>query len=344
MARRAPASDMNMSGLGIIVLGIILIAAPLFIPLSVTGWLGGDTAITFYVYSQIPNSRDERIEYRLEGALVTVQKTESSQMTPLDVWGGVSPTGTDVYGLMTFYCSIGVHYWEVEFNGVIIDGYASLPDEGAIVRIFVYMDEGYADYSPDSAEYSETNAPDPEPAPEEAVDLITVVVETYPFDVDNVWVLSDTTGETFASGTTPLQFSHEGQFTMYIVFPDVEGYNKPQTWEGLVTSNSRFTGEYSVYVEPEPDADPETMGEETTSEPIDYTDLEITDDERDAYESQTVDDPDIGAESSSKWDTRIDIIRKAKSPLFLGMQVLGVLLTFIGAVQFATPMIKPRGR
>jgi hypothetical protein len=347
MARRAPGSDVNISGLGLILLGIVLIAAPLFVPLSVTGWLGGDAYVTFHVLEQVPPEGESVVPYRIEGALCTVQKTESEQMTPLDVWGGASPTATDVYGYMTFYCSLGVHYWKVEWNGILIDGYVNLETEGEGAGIYVYFDEGYANYNPDSAEYSETGAPDPQPAPEEVTGIITIIVETYPFDVDNVWVIDDTTGETFAFGRTPLQFNHEGQVVIRIVFPDISGYNKPINWEGLITSNVRITGEYTEGAAPEPEPgepDPEPTGEEPTTEDVEFTDVEIPTADKDAYDASVPEDPDPGAASASEWKTRIDIIKKAKSPVFLGMQVLGVITMFVGVVQLATPMIKVKTR
>lgn len=318
-------------------LGVVLVAAPLFVPLSVVGWYGGDAAMSIYVFEKIDT--EDQWDYKAQGALIYVQKTDPDQMDPLDVWGGSSPTeGLD--GLMTFYVSLGVNYWKVEWNGLSVDGYCETTQEGQDRNIYVHMAEGYVRYAPESGEYippGDEPEPDPEPSPPTVEDTLVVVIDSEP--VSGYAIAFDmSVGENLGEGDCPFQVTHEGQFPLKVLYKPVDGYVTPASLEVVITEDTRVVGAY-IEEEMEPDAP-----DEPDTEPLDVEEVVITEEEEQAYDQSTPEDPDASGEQASDfdWEARVDILKSGKSPVALFMQLGGVLFIFIGFTQVALPTLKAK--
>jgi hypothetical protein len=323
MSRKKTNQVSGTAGFGLILLGAVMIFSPLFMPLSITGWFGRDVSYVFVVYSQVASNQED---FRAEGALVLIQKTDVSQADPVNVWGSPPPTETDQYGFMTFYGSTGIHYWKVEWNGMMVDGYVQGESEGDEVITLIFMNEGYAKYIPESAE---STGEAPIPPEEPIVDVIVVVVDSSPID-GRATAFHGDTGQVLGTGDLPLQFTHEGQFPLRVVFEAVEGYETPPQYEEVVTSDRRITGIYT-------EEGQETI--EPTGEPLETTEVEATSEEEESYDVTTIDEPDPSGAKASAWEQRLKLIRSFKSPILMALQVGGALFVFIGVVMIGNPLV-----
>ena len=240
-------------GLYMMIAGILLVASPLYLPLSL-GWYA-PCAVCFHVYSQVPPEGEWAGDYHLKGAVINIEKTDDSQVDPVNIWGKFPPTATDEYGLMTFYTGLGVQHWKVSYMGKYVEGYVELTQTGreGEVSITIYFKDGVVVYRPPEAEYVHDEPPPlpPDPVPS----TITVCVDSEPVKGYAIAV-HGTKGTVLRQGTVPFQFTVEGQFPLVVMWHGVEGYIAPNTFEGVISKDTLIMGTYEIPTPADPDPPP----------------------------------------------------------------------------------------
>jgi len=285
-------SSNRETGLAVTIIGLFFMISIFLIPFNVAWSKYGDSSITIHVYKYAdPPESWSGTDNQAGGAWVNIEPTVAGAHL-VDVFGKVPPTTTDTYGIMSWYCDIGVYKWTVKYDGKQLVGYVQT-EQDVTSRINVYVYDGKVNYNPPEHEY--TGEP-PETTPTETTEGDkTVLVTTTPETGLRVVVIG-MGGNVYVSHVeTPVQFTvtKPSDFIEVIWVDNLEGYTTPETWRGTITTDTKIVGKYLR---------PENEGEEDSE-----TEVIAYPDETEA--SSTQEEPSEKGEKQTYIDRKIDKLK-----------------------------------
>jgi len=342
---RVMQGNTQIQGIALIILAVAIVGAVFIIPMDTAWSKYGESAITVHVMEY--ESGGSATSNQAAGALIDIKPTVEGGNV-FDVFGSAPPSEADVYGLMTFYCDVGIYEVSATYDGRKTSGFVQTNlDE--ITRVYIFVYDNLFSCTP--SENLVTESYDTYTVPQ-STEPITVVVDTVPTGLYTVVYFTQRGG--YINKDTPIQFTLEEQTFIQIQWADsVTGKVTPENWSGLVTSDLRVTGYYLTPEELEYRSSLSVSGDEDEGEepPAGEDGGEEEEEEQPVEDTTTVDtepliieeqdaqptDFSLSAKEQADLDMSRKVTRAKTDPSYRVVLLLGALTFVIGAFFLVFP-------
>lgn len=321
------------------ILAFALVGAIFIIPMDTVWSKYGESAVSVHVlkYESGGSARSNQAA----GALINIKPTVQGGNV-FNVFGDTPPSEADMYGIMAFYCDVGIYEVSATFDGKKTSGFIKTNlDEKTTVYIFVYD----SIFSCDPIENLVTETYETFTSPQ-VTEPVMVVVDTEPTGLYTVVYFPQRGG--YINHETPIQFSLEEETFVQIEWAtSVTGRETPESWSGLITSDLRITGHYltpeelayrsGLTVTGDEDDQVTTPDETSESEPSTYDqpaeDTTTVDTEIMTIEEKPASPSDFTLSGKEQTDLAFDrkVTRVKTDPSYKVILLLGAITFVVGA-------------